>query len=265
MTTSPPTIPERLDRPARPVQARPGVVRPLPTVRRQRPLPRPARTGRPPDRLPGCMDGQPEAVRRERFGQLCRAVFPDTPKTASFAGPVRVYRGSATPSTPQSPTAALAREIEAASERATPGSPAGVYLSRRWVLAATRRRPAPHPSPWCAVAESGGGVRVRQAAGLPEGRGGVLVFCYRLPKGGCLAAVSLEALTQDGTRTTPRWRKTYGPRTGAAFEAAAGGTRPAGGVGRRRSNRPGRPDGCIQVAGCWQWVARPAWKLGPGK
>ena len=57
---------------------------------------------------------------------------------------------------------------------------------------------------------------------VPEHTAGVLVFAYRLP-GGDLAAVELEALLTDGTRPDPRWRRTYGPRTGAAFEAVAGG------------------------------------------
>ena len=51
---------------------------------------------------------------------------------------------------------------------------------------------------------------------------GALVFAYRLP-GGDLAAVELEALLTDGTRPDPRWRKTFGQKKGAAFEAAAGG------------------------------------------
>ena len=56
----------------------------------------------------------------------------------------------------------------------------------------------------------------------PKHTAGAIVYAFRLP-GGDLAAVELEALLRDGTRPDPRWRKAYGPRTGAAFEAAAGG------------------------------------------
>ncbi len=35
-------------------------------------------------------------------------------------------------------------------------------------------------------------------------------------------AVSMERLNSDGTRPDPRWRRTFGPRSGALFEAAPG-------------------------------------------
>ena len=170
----------------------------------------------------GCMDGQPETVRRQRYGELRRAVFQETPQNRHRMPWERVSTRPSTHGNPQSSTASLARAIEAASERATVGSPAGQYLVKRWVWPPPGEglpRTLPPGVRWLNRAA---GFELDKLRGFPKAAAGVLVFCYRLPAGE-LAAVSLEALTQDGTRTAPRWRKTYGPRTGAAFEAAKGG------------------------------------------
>jgi len=55
---------------------------------------------------------------------------------------------------------------------------------------------------------------------LPADAAGALVYLL-MPPGARLveadAAVSLEALTADGARLAPRWRRTYGTRTGRVF------------------------------------------------
>ena len=188
----------------------------------------------------GCIDGQPEAVRHERFGELLRAVFGDRNRqnTAS-AGRKPAYKRVSHPSegssTPKNATEALAGKLWAAGERATLGSPAGQYLVKRWC--------------WPPEGELAGGplppdirwLNRRQfparVPGFPAAAEGLLLFGYRPIAGGDVAAVSLEALQQNGDRmdwrrekpTDPypflegeRWRRTYGSRKGAAFEAAPG-------------------------------------------
>lgn len=63
--------------------------------------------------------------------------------------------------------------------------------------------------------------------GLPTDSAGVVVYVFRQPDVDVddAPAVSLEAVTATGTLTSPRWRRTYGSRTGRVFEVpvAAGG------------------------------------------
>ena len=63
-------------------------------------------------------------------------------------------------------------------------------------------------------------------SGFPAAGCGALVFAWRLANG-ALTAVSLEALMSDGSRPdwvgAGRWRRTFGSRRGAVFEARSGG------------------------------------------
>ena len=96
-------------------------------------------------------------------------------------------------------------------------TPARAYLAGRWVWPPNGVGPSlPASVRWL---PRGAAVSLYN---VPEDTAGFLVFAFRQP-GDDLAAVELEALLTNGTRPDPRWRKTYGPRTGAAFEAAAGG------------------------------------------
>ena len=101
-------------------------------------------------------------------------------------------------------------------------TPARAYLAGRWVWPPDGIGPGlPASVRWLPR----GAVRRDVAAkwyDVPKDTAGAILYAFRQP-GGDLAAVELEALLTNGTRPDPRWRKAYGPRTGAAFEAAEGG------------------------------------------
>ena len=52
---------------------------------------------------------------------------------------------------------------------------------------------------------------------LPRGSAGALLCAWRAPGESNPSAMSLEVLTDRGARLAPRWRRTYGPRTGRVF------------------------------------------------
>ena len=174
----------------------------------------------------GCMDGQAQDLRRARFGEALRAAFgADRRGSASKSGPGRPYKplsqGPATRS--PSTTEGLAGWLQAASELAT-WTPAHYYLAKRWAW--------PPPGDGCPSLPSSvrwlnrrGGFGFGKLNDFPASAAGVILFVYRNEQGN-LAAVSLEALTQDGDRPDwkggERWRRTYGLKTGATFEGAPG-------------------------------------------
>ena len=165
-----------------------------------------------------------DLVRRERQCDKAGAVDWLTGEGLLNGAAPRLPQNRYTPpattlSTPQATTAALAREILEASELAT-WTPAHDYLAGRMVWP-PKGEGCPSLPPGVRWLNRAAGFELDKLREFPKDAAGVLVFAYRLP-GGDLAAVFLEALTQDGTRTAKRWRKAYGPRTGAAFEAAAG-------------------------------------------
>ena len=169
----------------------------------------------------GCIDGQPDGERAVRFGELLRAAFPDR-ASATARSPAKVPR---TPPAPvnghEAARGAIAGRLWAAAVPAD-DTPARAYLAGRSVWPPDGIGPGlPAPVRWLPRGAVGRDVAA-DWYDVPEHAAGVLVFAYRLP-GGDLAAVELEALLTDGTRPDPRWRRTYGPRTGAAFEAAPGG------------------------------------------
>ena len=159
----------------------------------------------------------------------------NTPTVGRKPAHLRVSRPSEGSSTPKPATAALAGKLWAASERATLGSPAGQYLVKRWCWPPDKGLaggPLPPDVRWLPRPQFPAGLK-----GFPSGAAGVLMFGYRPVGGGDLAAVPCEALQADGDRmdwrreapTDPypylegeRWRRTYGSRKGAAFEAAPG-------------------------------------------
>ena len=169
----------------------------------------------------GCIDGQPDGERAKRFGELLRAVFPARAVTP-VRFPPRVPRTPAAPGNGhEAARRAIARRLWAAAVPAD-DTPARAYLAGRSVWPPDGIGPSlPASVRWLPRGAVGRDVAA-DWYDVPEHAAGVLVFAYRLP-GGDLAAVELEALLTDGTRPDPRWRRTYGPRTGAAFEAAPGG------------------------------------------
>ena len=169
----------------------------------------------------GCIDGQSSGERAKRFGEVLRAVFPARGGgVARF--PARAPRTAPAPvNGHEAARRAIAGRLWAAAVPAD-HTPARTYLAGRWVWPPDGIGPSlPASVRWLPRGTAGRDVAA-DWYDVPKQTAGALVFAYRLP-GGDLAAVELEALLTDGTRPDPRWRKTYGPRTGAAFEAAAGG------------------------------------------
>ena len=169
----------------------------------------------------GCIDGQSSGERAKRFGEVLRAVFPARGGGVARL-PARVPRTAPAPvNGHEAARRAIAGRLWAATMPAD-DTPARAYLAGRWVWPPDGIGPSlPASVRWLPRGTAGRDVAA-DWYDVPKQTAGALVFAYRLP-GGDLAAVELEALLTDGTRPDPRWRKTYGPRTGAAFEAAAGG------------------------------------------
>ena len=165
----------------------------------------------------GCIDGQPDGERAKRFGEVLRAAFPDRGGGVARFPVLRVPRTRPTPVNGHAAVdSAIAGRLWAAAVPAD-DTPARAYLAGRWVWPPDGIGPdLPASVRWL---PRGAAVSLYK---VPEDTAGFLVFAFRLP-GDDLAAVELEALLTNGTRPDPRWRKTYGPRTGAAFEAAADG------------------------------------------
>ena len=169
----------------------------------------------------GCIDGQSSGERAKRFGEVLRAVFPARGGgVARF--PARAPRTAPAPvNGHEAARRAIAGRLWAAAVPAD-HTPARTYLAGRWVWPPDGIGPSlPASVRWLPRGTAGRDVAA-DWYDVPKQTAGALVFAYRLP-GGDLAAVELEALLTDGTRPDPRWRRTYGPRTGAAFEAAPGG------------------------------------------
>ena len=121
----------------------------------------------------------------------------------------------APPTAPKpSKTAPLAAAILAASVPAD-NTPARAYLAQRWTWPPLGIGPdLPAAVRWCDVAD------VPPRCGLPTDSAGVVVYVFRRPDvdDDDSPAVSLEAVTSTGRLTSPRWRRTYGSRTGRVFE-----------------------------------------------
>ena len=99
-----------------------------------------------------------------------------------------------------------------------------VYLAKRFAWPPHGIGPdLPATVRWLAREAAPGRDKAARWYGLPDGAVGALVFAWRRPGDADLApvAASMEALDVNGDRLTPRWRRTFGNRSGAAFEARA--------------------------------------------
>ena len=110
--------------------------------------------------------------------------------------------------------------------RAVPAdsTPGRHYLARRLAWPPAGIGPElPATVRWLAREAAPGHDPAAKWYGLPDGAAGALVFAWRRPGDADPdpRAVSLESLDAAGKRIEPRWRRTFGTRTGAVFEARA--------------------------------------------
>ena len=133
------------------------------------------------------------------------------------ANPEPQPRRKASPTSPPVPP----NEIWSAGEHLTPDTPAWLYLAGRLVWPPTNSifPDLPPSVRWLPLSGDRTPPYFRRA--LPASAGVVLYAFHRWVDGerGPLAAVSMEAVRADGKRCDPRWRRTFGPRTGALFDA----------------------------------------------
>jgi len=138
----------------------------------------------------------------EAVEKLARAAGVRPPPTA---GRPSKARGSSQPS-PQ--RKAQLREIWKASRPAA-GTPAADYLARRraWPHGLDSH-PLPEDLRWVPIGEL---TRVLAKWKPPAAAAGAAAYGYRLPAPGSpVSAAKLEALTADGHRAEPRWRRNLG-------------------------------------------------------
>ena len=131
-----------------------------------------------------------------------------------------------------STTANVAAAIIGAAEPAD-DTPARAYLARRWTWPPRETGPDLPPSvrwlPAAAVANlpTWPGADKPRRVVLPAEAAGAVVYLLTTPEApgarcsllASAVAVSIEAVTGTGERTAPRFRRTFGNRTGAVFEA----------------------------------------------
>ena len=149
---------------------------------------------------------------------------PPAPQPAPVRPPERAPRPAA--------TADVAAAILAAAVTAD-ATPARAYLAGCWTWPPLGTGPdLPSAVRWLPVAAvpalptwPGADGKARRVA-LPADAAGSVVYVFTLPDGAPVG-VSVEAVTAGGEHTAPRWRRTFGTRTGAVFEAAR---RPGGAV-----------------------------------
>ena len=130
-------------------------------------------------------------------------------------------------------TADVAAAILAAAVPAD-ATPARAYLARRWTWPPLGTGPGlPSAVRWLPVAAvpalptwAGTDGKARRVA-LPADAAGAVVYVFALLPDGAPVGVSVEAVTPGGEHPAPRWRRTFGTRTDAVFEAAR---RPGGAV-----------------------------------
>ena len=167
----------------------------------------------------GCIDGVPRPERANRFGIVLRAAG-----LAQQSGPGTCFQ----PPAPVAPARKADRPREQDREenfhamtvwslarRPDVGSPARRYLAARHCWPGRRDIPLPESVRWL--------PRQRMPLGrgfprIPHVAAGAIAFRYADARGET-AAVSLEALTAEGSRLAPkRWRRTVGLRKqGTAF------------------------------------------------
>ena len=119
--------------------------------------------------------------------------------------------------------------IWSAGVRTHPDTPAWRYLAGRlaWPPTNSIFPDLPPSVRWLPLPGEATPPYFRRA--LPASAAGLVLYAfYRWVGGerGPLAAVSMEAVRVDGMRCRPRWRRTFGPRTGALFDAGMSGESP---------------------------------------
>ena len=121
------------------------------------------------------------------------------------------------------PRAALVAQLWARSVPAD-ATPGRLYLALRLAWPPHGIGPdLPATVRWLAHEASPGSDRAAKWYGLPDGAAGALVFAWCRPGDADPdpRAVSMEAIGAAGERIEPRWRRTFGTRAGAVFEARA--------------------------------------------
>ena len=188
----------------------------------------------------GCIDGEPEAGRREAFTRILREVFPERfeappPAPGGVRGAERPLTGRTArrPVGPYPPDGAEAARTSLAARlwRTSGGpdlSPGRAYLARRRAWPPFGAGPDLPPSvAWLMAGAAPAPDRAAKWYGLPSCAAGALVFAYRPPgePDGPPRAVSLMAFDARGRRM--RWpvREGLGPhvrmvgrRAGRVFE-----------------------------------------------
>ena len=153
------------------------------------------------------------------------AADPDPPPFEAEAAASPPARKQASSGPPVEPHA-----IWSAGERPHPDTPAWRYLAGRLVWPPTNSLfPDLPPSVrWLPLSGEATPTYFRRA--LPASAAGLVLYAFHRWVDGeqctMTAAVSMEAIRSDGRRCQPRWRKTFGPRTGALFDAGTSGESP---------------------------------------
>ena len=173
----------------------------------------------------GCIDGQPESERAERFGEVLRAAFPGR-AGAMARSPAKVPR---TPPAPvnghEAARGAIAGRLWAAAVPAD-DTPARAYLAGRSVWPPDGIGPGlPAPVRWLPRGAVGRDVAA-DWYDVPEHTAGAIVYAFRQPGGATIRAVGLDALDGGGRQPGKRWRRTVGQKKGAAFAVGAVGGDP---------------------------------------
>ena len=163
----------------------------------------------------GCIDGLPQDSRRARFGELVRALWGGSGYSRT------PERSTRRPSLAKAARGATGPEQTAAAQlwaSAIPDpGPVHRYLAARGIWPSCE--PMPGTVRWVPADVL---IVARAFQGLPSANAiaGAMACALRLPGAGPTSvpvAVHVEALTDDGRHTRPRFRKDRGPKTGAAF------------------------------------------------
>ena len=173
----------------------------------------------------GCIDGQSESERAERFGEVLRAAFPGR-TGATARSPAKVPRSTPRPiNGREAARRAIAGRLWAAMVPAD-DTPARAYLARRSVWPPGGIGPdLPASVRWLPRGAVGRDVAANWYD-VPAHTAGAIVYAFRQPGGATIRAVGLDALDADGRRPNKRWRRTFGQKKGAVFMAGAVGGDP---------------------------------------
>ena len=168
----------------------------------------------------GCIDGLPQVSRRARFGEIVRAVWAGSGDSRTSERSTRRPSFAKAAREATRPEQMAAAQLWAAAIQ-DPG-PVRRYLAARGIWPSCE--PLPGTVRWVPADEL---IAARAFQGLPSANAmaGAMVCAFRLPGADPAfvpPAVNVEALTNDGQHTRPRFRKDRGPKTGAAFVVRPG-------------------------------------------